>query len=443
MKSVVKNGRGSALLNAIIVAGVVAGVTAVILSQTQTTNKMSRNPRIKSAMTVLETQMLSMAMQPGIYQGCSAQAQNCQLNSTAVAAFQNLNHTIVGAHCGTPNGSKGGSGVSSSSCGVKVQAASSLACLNGQNPTYNASCAAGQFYNSATQTFCAEIYYQGTDVAMQPVCASTTVPQSVLQGDSTSCATAANLAGPYPKIIFKGYDAAGNAVCAPIPACGGGVNVNAPGNYVTSIDKLSMQTQCKTLSAGLLSCPAGSILSNLQWTNVNSNFGTISATGNCMPRKKPIDIHRVQATTSISSPPVTYVVTSTPTTMASAPTTTLPPTPWNCYDGFGVCGSGIAIVDDASVSYNNPGSASISLKANPSNGAPTARCICTAGALTKVSCDPTTSRGYYTCSGGTTALPACPYPGTVPGPYCGYSFSANAWYCAPHGVVAAQTIPCS
>jgi hypothetical protein len=317
---------GSALLNAIIVAGIVAGVAGVILSQTGSTDKMSRNPRIKSAMTVLETQMLSMAMQPGLYQGCSEQAQNCQLNPVALNALQHLSRNITGAQCpsssggqgGQKGGSRGGNGQSSTTpaCGVAVQAPSSLACLNSQNPGFNANCLAGQFYNPVTQTFCAEIFYQGSEVAMQAVCASTTVPQSVLQGDSTSCATATNLAGPYPRVIFRGYDGAGNAVCSAIPTCSGG-NVSTPGNYISAIDKVTLQTQCKALNPSFLSCPAGTVLSNLKWNDVNSAFGTITPSADCVPRPLPADTHKIQAASPITLPPSTYTVTG------GAPTTTL------------------------------------------------------------------------------------------------------------------------
>src|SRR6185312_4655288 len=310
---IMNNTRGSALLNAIVVAGIVAVISGVILTQTQVTDKASRNPRIKSAMTVLETKMLSLAMQPGIYQNCGGttgssgypnpsgghNTQGCQISPQAVVAFENLNRSISGAIChqdsSSPGGKNGGgSSVSSAPCGAKVQAPSSLACLNPQNANFNANCLAGQFYNSATQTFCAEIVYQGTELAMQPVCATTVVPQSILQGGISSCTSAANLAGPYPHVIFKGYDSAGSPVCAPIPSCSGG-NVASAGNYITSIDKLSMQTQCKTIGSGFLSCPPGMVISGLHWTNVSSGFGTIAVATNCKPRQAPPDNHVVAA----------------------------------------------------------------------------------------------------------------------------------------------------
>jgi len=339
------NTRGSALLNAIVVAGIVAVISGVILTQTQVTDKASRNPRIKSAMTVLETQMLSLAMQPGIYQNCGGttgssgypnpsgghNTQGCQISPQAVVAFENLNRSISGAIChqdsSSPGGKNGGgSSVSSAPCGAKVQAPSSLACLNPQNANFNANCLAGQFYNSATQTFCAEIVYQGTELAMQPVCATTVVPQSILQGGISSCTSAANLAGPYPHVIFKGYDSAGSPVCAPIPSCSGG-NVASAGNYITSIDKLSMQTQCKTIGSGFLSCPPGMVISGLHWTNVSSGFGTIAVATNCKPRQAPPDNHVVAAIAPPTTLPGSTLICSgvgtlcfvagTPVTMAN------------------------------------------------------------------------------------------------------------------------------
>lgn len=340
MKKLNLHSQGSALLNAIIVAGIVAGVAAIVMNQTQVTDKSSRGPRIKSAMTVLETQMLSLAMQPGIYQNCSQQAQNCHLSESAAMAFQNLNRPVAGAACPGSRTYPGKSNSTPTSCGVKVQAASSLACLNSKNPNFNASCLAGRFYNPATQTFCAEIIYQGSEAPMQPVCASTTVPQSVLQGTATACNSAANLTGPYPKVIFRGYDSAGNAVCSPIPSCIGG-NVAMAGNYITSIDKLSLQTQCKALGSGFLSCPSGSIISSLQWGNVSNAFGTLSASTNCMPRRTPSDTHLIAGAPPITVPPGTY----TPTTTLRGgggggppPSITLPFCP-PCKSGAGYCGN--------------------------------------------------------------------------------------------------------
>jgi hypothetical protein len=325
MKNPMQNSQGSILLNTLIVAGIVASISAVIMSQTQKTSQVSRNPRIKSAMTSMETQILSLAMQPGIYQSCSQQATNCQLSSTATQAFEGLSRNFTGAHC--PQNSQGlRDSKNSQNCGVHVQAASSAACLNPKNPGYNVACASGQFYNAATQTFCAEIIYQGSDVAMQSVCASTTVPQSVLQGDATTCASPADLLGPYPHVIFEGYDAAGNPVCGAIPSCSGG-NVSLAGNYISSINPQTIQTTCSALNSTTMSCPVGSIISKFNWVNTASAFGP-SATlpsADCSPRKPPPISYTVSAASPITVPPAIMAPPPTLPPVAASPAPTPSP----------------------------------------------------------------------------------------------------------------------
>jgi hypothetical protein len=344
MKTRLKTSQGSAVLNALIVAGIIAGISVLIMNQTQVTDKSSRGPRVKSAMTVLETQILSLAMQPGTYQNCGQQGKGCQISTKALATFQNLIRPIAGAVCSGVSGGSKSSG-NGASCGVKVQAPSSLACLNPKNATYNSGCLPGQYYNTVNQTFCAEIVYQGTEVAMQPLCASSIIPPYVLQGGASSCTSATDLAGPYPKVIFQGYDSNGSAICAPIPNCIGG-NVNLPGNYIVAIDPRNMQTQCKSVSANSLGCPSGSIISNVKWKNVTSAFGTLSVIADCKPRKTPPDTHTVTVVPPITVPPKVYVPVGSPppapvpttTTLPSSPPSTLPYCQY-CKSGVGWCGN--------------------------------------------------------------------------------------------------------
>ncbi len=288
-----KNARGSILINALILVGVVAIISGAIFNQIQMTDKSSRGPRVQAAMAVIQAQVISLALQPAIYQNCDSQGSSdgkatCQVSEKGAATLQNLSRPVSGAVCPQTSGHAG-----TSNCGVVVQAPKG-SCLS------NSKCLAGQFYNSTTQTFCAEMVYQGTETAMAPVCLAQAISQSLLQGPSTSCTSAANLVAPYPNVIFKGFDSGGSPVCGSIPSCPG-FDVTDSGTYISSIDKKTLQTQCASLGPPLV-CAPGQVLSDIKWGNVSSNFsGPTSAT--CVPRRVPADKHVVVAIPPIDIPP--------------------------------------------------------------------------------------------------------------------------------------------
>lgn len=217
---------------------------------------------------------------------------------------------------------------------------------------------------------------------------------------------------------------------------------------------------CVQMTAGTASTTTTTVVTQTTMTATPTTVKVTPTTMSATPTTVAATPTTVKATTTTQAPTPTTQA-PTPTTQAPPPTsppttqpppppvtvptpTTLPPTAWNCYDGYGVCGTGIAIIDNASVSPSNPGSSSVFLKANPSNGAPNQRCQCSAGTKTMISCNAADSTGYYVCSGGSTALPACRWPGdpNPPGPYCYYVASGRYWYCSAHNNVAEKVIPC-
>jgi hypothetical protein len=110
----------------------------------------------------------------------------------------------------------------------------------------------------------------------------------------------------------------------------------------------------------------------------------------------------------------------------------MPPTAWNCSDGFATaapCNASMVVQDDGNLSPNNPGVAS--LYNYVLGGDPASKCQCSSGTLTVISCSG--NNRFIVCSGAVNPPLACPWPGGASVPKsCAPSYGSPApggWSC--------------
>jgi hypothetical protein len=292
------NNRGSALLNAIVVAGIVAAISGVIMNQTKVTDEASRAPRIRSAMAVMQGRVQALASQFTSYKCQSSNnVGSCDADQNIYAQLQ---ANITGAQCPGSN----------SKCGIAVK-----------NPKFN----------PAQMLFTADIVYEGTEVPIAPIKIQYRVPTEVLaQQDSFMC--------PLATPIFKGYNADGSINCVGFPDCSGGaLQLSNQGTFVTSLDVNTLTPQCNTLGASL-ACLNTQYMSNYSW--IGTGFTT-----SCQNRIDPFVAMGYAATsttqvaaiiTKITSPTTTSTTTSSTTTTLSSCASAADPF---TYGAFTACSS--------------------------------------------------------------------------------------------------------
>lgn len=229
-----------------------------------------------------------------------------------------------------------------------------------------------------------------------------------------------------------------------VPMTGFNFNCVLTQGLITKLNYGSSQAVCQPLTGtlsttteplanfGPLTPPTVQPMTNLNCgANGFSSIGSFQDQAGCMVL--------TPTTTTMPSP---TTMPSTTTTTLSGPPPTLPLTNWNCTDGFAAgppCNTGINIVDDGGLSWNNPGSAVVSLTLNLPNGAPTSRCNCTSGAMTVISCSGTSR--YVKCQGGANPLPACPWiAGPAAPPNC-YPMPGG-WNCISFQNLVGSFYPC-
>ena len=170
LKHLCSSEKGSALINAIIVVGIVAAISATIFSQTQVTDKTSRNPRVKSAMAVMESEVRALASSSSSYtcQGVGTH-MTCQIKPEI---FNSLKKSVSGSVCPHDSRDKGSSGLNSF-CGIQV----------GQIPGV-------PYFDPNTRVFNARVTYQGGEVAMKPIDLSFQLPDGIFHSGPFTCPVA-------------------------------------------------------------------------------------------------------------------------------------------------------------------------------------------------------------------------------------------------------------
>lgn len=284
------NQRGSALITGMIAALSVGVVSAVIMQQSQVTERQTRVPRIKSAMAAAEAQIRESFNTGDLLVNCVSGDRgygqpNCKkIDSQKLRSFSS---GFPGAQCADPQ-----------ACGVQIQDAS---------------------YDIGTQTLTAKVVYYGTEVAIAPIDISTTINEDRWNSQNSQC--------PSDKPLLRGFTAEGQPICQSLPAdC-------RPGRYVKRIDPMSLTgaggVQCEEIPSSA-ACPAGQFINDARW---NGPAGFIVG---CQPSFNPFAANAIGDGTTYeymtvvsfasSNWPTTTVPATVSTTTTTTTTTTLPPT---------------------------------------------------------------------------------------------------------------------
>lgn len=270
------NSRGSALVNAIVVAAVVATISGIIMTQTITTDRSSRAPRIRSSMAVMQGRVQALASQFTSY-NCPIQNNigSCTANQNI---YQTLQDNITGAKCP-------GSG----SCGVHVT---------------------GVTFDPSQMLFEANIVYDGTEVSIAPIKIQYRIPTEVL-------AQQASFLCPNVTPIFKGYNPDGSINCVGFPGCSGGLSLNNQGTFISSLNVATLTPSCNVLGS-TLACANTEYMSNYSW--IGTGF-----TKNCAPRLDPFSAMAYTPGAATGAPAIInqqFTATTTSTTTSSTTTST-------------------------------------------------------------------------------------------------------------------------
>ena len=305
IKEFMRNSRGNALLNAIVIAGIVAAISGVIMTQTKTTDESSRAPRIRAAMSVMQAKVQALANQYTSYT-CGVPNKTtgittCDFKSGLLNGLQQI---ITGAKC-----AGGGQ------CGVIVTAIPP----------------GGKYFDPVSVTFSAQISYQGTEVAIAPIQLQYKIPTEVLaQQQGYLC--------PDLNPIFQGYRPDGSMNCQPLPVnCNlpAGATLNKQGTFIVSVVDGTLVPNCNNLGA-LISCPANQYLSNYSWSG--TAFGSA-----CAPRTDPFAAENFTPGSPTGLPP--WVTVSTTPTTLPPPTTTTTTVPPLIFSSCFVAGTPVSMAD--------------------------------------------------------------------------------------------------
>lgn len=228
----ISNQNGSMIVNAIATSIIIAIISGVILQQSLTSIKTLRLPRIKASMTAVEGSLRYLLNESSNYTGCNADAATGFTTCIFNGDITKLKEIIPGCDdgSGTPT-----------PCGVIV------------TPT---GVPAG--YNPATRIYTADIVYQGTEIAVKGRSVSVEVPVEILTQANVNCPPA----GQPDDILFKGFNASGQKICAPIPNNNG----CPPGQFLSGFDPATMTVQCQSITASTIACPAGQMLESVSFT---------------------------------------------------------------------------------------------------------------------------------------------------------------------------------
>lgn len=228
--------RGSALLISLVVTMMIAVLTGFLFNQAMNTDRQTRMPRIRSAMTRIEGQLRDAAF-GGTLLVCPPAPASCTINPGVLASFS---ENIPGAKC--PAGL--------SQCGVIVDNAT----ISGM-------------------TFSARIQYQGDEIAVKPV----VFTQSLDVGLSPTATC------PVTSPFFIGVNPDRSPICRSLPTdC-------ASGQYVQSVDPMRLTSvtpspiTCASLPSAI-SCGANAYMNQLSWTSPGSLDFL------CQPRPDPFTL---------------------------------------------------------------------------------------------------------------------------------------------------------
>lgn len=275
------NNTGSALITGMIAALSVGVVSAVIMQQSQITDRQTRIPRIKSAMSAVESQLREAAYDGSLFTSCVSGDPgygNPKCKKVDQARVQAVAVAFPGARC-----EAGAGGV----CGIDVEG----------NPSFD----------FGTGTLTAQIVYRGTEVAIAPINVSTVITEEIWSKKNSNC--------PSDRPLLTGFQTNGDPICEGFPIdC-------TSGKYVKRIDPMSLTGpgafQCADLPT-LQQCPAGRFVSNFGWDGTLVSF-------HCQDALNPFAANAIGDTTSYEYQPVDSFVSSPWPTTTTTTSTTVPP----------------------------------------------------------------------------------------------------------------------
>lgn len=269
--------QGSALLVALLSALAVSITVVFVLQMNQNSEELSRLPRIKSAMSRIETTAIQQLYSGNMVIACAEDPNQPCVNHPFVST---LNAKIYGKECAA----KGG-------CFARVE---------------NARIESGRLL--------ADVTYTGDGIAVKPLAISQQLTQEMWRTNIVRCP----LATPF----MTGLKPDGTIECASLPAgCG-------TGQFMQEFDLFTLSTglpsvlKCSQITEEIR-CPAGQFLGSLNW-----NDSTGQVVGTCrayvsafsMTALGPNPISTTTMAASSFTQPVWPASTTTTTT-----TTTLPP----------------------------------------------------------------------------------------------------------------------
>ncbi len=279
---------GQSMITAMLLGFGMAGVSGLVLWESQQAEKNLRIPRIRSAMSGVEAKVRMAATKPQTYNCTTDSTTTVGANCTLTIVNTDFQENFTGAKCS-------GSGA----CGIAVEAFT---------------------FVPATATTPAKVQtkisYQGQELSIKPIDVDIEVPLDLMQKSSVNCITLT--AGAQP--IFMGYRPDGSVICQALPGgCGAG-------EFVAAIDPTTLKLTCgKFPNSG--SCGANEFM---------TRFDPMSATPTCTTRADAFTKFGGNTTFSstrgqVSNPGrpgadscVLITTTLPPTT--SPPTTSGPPT---------------------------------------------------------------------------------------------------------------------
>lgn len=221
--------KGSALLNALVVTGVLVAASGVIYKQSLSMKQQNRYPRIKSTQMIAEASIKSWVMQPVAYENCGTGSPQCALKE----GLEGKRFLVRNAKC--PQGQ--------SECGFVTEKV---------------------IFDPSTSRFTANLRYEGTEFNVPGKTIELLIPPEVLHSPQVVC--------PSSTPIFLGLNSDGSPKCRALPgtaSCGSG-------EYSESLDLAALSLNCRALSVNQ-TCAANQLVSDIRWAQ-----GSFQVT--CAPR---------------------------------------------------------------------------------------------------------------------------------------------------------------
>jgi hypothetical protein len=229
----VKNQKGSMIVNAIATSVIVAILSGVILQQSLTSVKTIRSPRVKAAMTLVEGRLRTALWQPNTYTGCDTDNtggaagafSDCTIAGGIDPFVAGLAEPVVG--CG-----QAGPGI----CGVVITGA--------------------VFNPGGNRRFTGTITYQGNEIGIRPLPIDIEVPREALTMSRILCPPT----GQPERFLFKGFNNDGTKKCeAPVVTGAAGASElnGCPDNYyMKSFNPATLAVECELVTNAAVPTPA-------------------------------------------------------------------------------------------------------------------------------------------------------------------------------------------